>query len=612
MFTLALTWPLARGLAHDIPSDFGDPLFTMWVMAWDATHLGPGWWNANIFHPHLLALAYSEHFLPQALQALPVYFVTGNPILGYNVVFLSTFVLSGLGMFLFTRDLTGRWEGAMVAGFAYAFAPYRIASLPHLHVLSSAWLPFVLLGFRRYLATGRMPPLFGAVVAWVAQNLSSGYYIFFFGPAVVAYIVWEITVRRLWSNTRTVATIAAACAAVAAMTVPFMLPYLALRNRDFSPRAAREVDRFAADVYSYLTAAPNLWLWGGRLRAWPKPESALFPGLTIAAIAVFACIRTWRDARFAGWFTTTAIAITVVLSTLVFGWSIRLPLLKITSLGRAALAASALVTIALVGSPAIRAATRRWVHQPAAILSLLAASAVVLSLGTRITAKGRVVLEAAPYALLYRFVPGFDALRVPSRFAMLVAFCLAGLVAIGVAAIGDDRRRRIVALVAAALIAIEFVAAPFPINGNSTAYARADLAPLPDTIESGAGAPPVYRYIATLPSNTAILELPLGEPAFDIRYMFYSTLHWKPLVNGYSGGEPADYQLLETSLQDVRTRPDRAWQALVDSGATHVVVHESFYAAEGGARVTDWLRSRGAHALATFGTDRVFELVGSR
>jgi hypothetical protein len=612
VLTLALTWPLARGLAHDVPSDFGDPLFTMWVMAWDATHLGPGWWNANIFHPHPLALAYSEHFFPQALQALPIYFVTANPILGYNVVFLGTFVLSGLGMFLFTRDLTGRWEGAMVAGLAYAFAPYRIASLPHLHVLSSAWLPFVLLGFRRYLATGRMLPLFGAVVAWVAQNLSSGYYIFFFSPAVVAYIAWELTVRHLWSNARTVATIAAACAAVAAMTVPFMLPYLALRNRDFSPRAAREVDRFAADVYSYLTAPPNLRVWGGRLRAWPKPESALFPGLTIAALAAFASIRAWRDARFAGWFTATAIAITLVLSPLVFGWSIRLPLLKITSLERAALAAAALVALALVGSRAIRAATRRWFQQPAAILSLLAAAAVVLSLGTRITAKGRVILEPAPYALLYRFVPGFDALRVPSRFAMLVAFCLAGLVGIGIAAIGDDRRRRLVAVVAGAFIAIEFLPAPFPINGNSTTYARADLAPLADTLESGAGAPPVYRFIATLPSNTAIVELPLGEPAFDIRYMFYSTLHWKPLVNGYSGGEPSDYQLLETSLQDVRTRPDRAWQALIDSRATHVVVHEAFYKADAGARVTDWLRSRGAHELAAFGRDRVFELVGSR
>jgi hypothetical protein len=611
-FTLALTWPLARGLTHDVPSDFGDPLFTMWVMSWDATHLGSGWWNANIFHPHPLALAYSEHFLPQALQAMPVYLLTRNPILSYNLIFLSTFVLSGLGMFLFARELTGNWEGAMVAGLAYAFAPYRMASLPHLHVLSSAWLPFALLGFRRYFATGRLTPLVWAVAAWIAQNLSCGYYVFFFGPAIVAYVAWELTIRRLWANTRILVTVAGACAATAAITAPFILPYFALRNLGFSPRGPREVDRFAADVYSYLTAAPSLRLLGERLRAWPRPEGALFPGLTIAALAAFGFVGSWRDARFAAWFTAAAGITTVVLLALVFGWSIRLPVLKVTSFNRAALVAAALAVVAVAGSRGVRSAMRRWFEDPAALLSLIAVAAAVLSLGTHITARGRVVMETAPYALLYRFVPGFDALRVPGRFAMLVAFCLAALVASGLAAIIDDRWRRRVVLVAGVLIALEFVAVPFPINGNSTVYARRDLAPLPDTVDPGPDAPPVYRFIATLPADSAILELPLGEPAFDIRYMFYSTLHWKPLVNGYSGGEPADYELLDTSLQDVPTRPDRAWHALLASKATHVVVHEALYAGDSGARLSGWIRSRGGSEVATFGTDRVFEIVGSR
>ena len=70
--TLVLTWPLARSLTRDLPADLGDPLLNTWILAWDATHLGRGWWSANIFAPHPLALAYSEH-LPQGLQALPVY-----------------------------------------------------------------------------------------------------------------------------------------------------------------------------------------------------------------------------------------------------------------------------------------------------------------------------------------------------------------------------------------------------------------------------------------------------------------------------------------------------------------------------------------------------------
>src|SRR6266852_2415946 len=168
--TVALTWPLARGLTHDVAGDFGDPLFTSWAIAWDATHLGRGWWDANIFAPHPLALAYSEHFLPQALQVLPIYAATANPILCYNLLFLSTFVLAGL---------------------AFAFTPYRITSIPHLQVLSSAWMPFVLYGLRRHFETRRAAPLAGAAVAWVVQNLSCGYYLLFFGPVVLFYIVWE-------------------------------------------------------------------------------------------------------------------------------------------------------------------------------------------------------------------------------------------------------------------------------------------------------------------------------------------------------------------------------------------------------------------------------------
>src|SRR4029079_14488938 len=48
--TSVSTWPLVRGLAHDLPGDYGDPLLSVWILAWDATHFGRGWWNANIFY----------------------------------------------------------------------------------------------------------------------------------------------------------------------------------------------------------------------------------------------------------------------------------------------------------------------------------------------------------------------------------------------------------------------------------------------------------------------------------------------------------------------------------------------------------------------------------
>jgi len=618
---VAMTWPLAAGLTHDVPGDFGDPLFTSWALAWDATHLGRGWWSANIYAPHPLSLAYSEHFLPQALQALPIYAATKNPILCYNLLFLSTFALSGLGMFLLGRELTGSPAAGLVAGLAFAFAPYRITSIPHLQVLSSAWMPFVLFGFRRHFATGRLRPLAGAAAAWLVQNLSCGYYLLFFSPIVVLYIVWELTTRGMWSDRRTLWRTGIAIAIVIVGTAPLLLPYLELRRLGFSPRSLTETRRFSADVYAYFTADPNLRLWGPIAQAWPKAEGLLFPGLTIAVLAAIGATRgaqgfrqtTDRSPERLALLRTrpallvVLIACCAVVVALLMGWSIRLPGIKITSLSRALVFCAVAWAITLAASRDVREAARRWLSSPAGIFSAITLFAIVMSFGPDIRAKGRVVTTTNLYAAFYHVVPGFDGVRVPARYGMIVTLGLAALAALGVAAI-DRRQRGRLSAIAGALILLEAIAIPMPINQNSTDYTQAGLAPLPASVAIGSAAPEVYRFVAQLPSSAVLMELPLGEPAFDVRYMFYSTLHWKRLVNGYSGGAPPQYEMLIESLKDLATRPDRAWQAIADSTATHAVVHEASYTNDGGRRLSDWLRARGARQVAAFGADHVFAL----
>ena len=61
----------------------------MWALAWDCQQLLAilrgdfarlaTFFDANIFHPLPLTLAYSEHFIAQAVQILPVWALTGNP-----------------------------------------------------------------------------------------------------------------------------------------------------------------------------------------------------------------------------------------------------------------------------------------------------------------------------------------------------------------------------------------------------------------------------------------------------------------------------------------------------------------------------------------------------
>jgi hypothetical protein len=615
VLSLALTWPLALRMTRDIAADFGDPLLNAWILAWDATHLGRGFWNANIFHPHPLALAYSEHLLPQAIQILPLYALTKNPILCYNVLFLSTFALSGLGMFLLARELTGSRPAAFVAGLAYAFAPYRFSTLSHVQVLSSAWMPFALYGLRRYFRTDRLLPLAGGAAAWLLQNLSCGYYLLFFTPIVVLYLAWEMTVQRRWTDARTLVRVGSACAIVGLATVPFLLPYLELRDLGFSARSLTETDRFSADAYAYLTADPNLRLVGRFMRAWPKAEGALFPGFTITALAVASIVATAREVRnrsnagprYARWLVFLLAASSAMLVALVFGWTLRLPILKITSFSRHLWVVIALAVVLLVVSRDARAAARRWWSHPVGLFAMLTLFAIVMSFGPHIHAKGRVIADPNLYASFYNFVPGFDGVRAPARYGMIAALGLAVLAGFGVRLL-DTARLRPLATMAAVFILAESLAIPIGVNENWIVYKQPRLEPLPPTLTLEPAAEQTYRFVAALPPSSAIVELPLGEPAFDVRYMFHSTRHWKPLVNGYSGGEPEAYSFLNQSLQDALTRPDRAWDALIKSTATHAIVHERFYSGDRGSRISEWLRSHGATEVGTFGADRIFRL----
>ena len=147
----AFTWPLIRVVHREVAADMGDPVFVCWVLLWTSGQVFAfvsgdfsalsRYWHGNIFYPEPLTLAYSEHFTAQMLQALPLLAVTDNIVLVYNLLFFSTFVLGGLGTFLLVRDLTGRPLAALIAGLAFAFAPYRVDQLSHMQILSSQWMP---------------------------------------------------------------------------------------------------------------------------------------------------------------------------------------------------------------------------------------------------------------------------------------------------------------------------------------------------------------------------------------------------------------------------------------------------------------------------------------
>ncbi len=403
--------------------------------------------DANIFHPLPLTLAYSEHFIAQAVQILPIWALTGNPILCYNLLYLSTFVLSGLGAYLFVRELSGDPRAAFVAGVLFAFAPYRFPQSSHLQVLSSQWMPFALYGFRRFFDSidapavsrgGRWRPLLGAAAALVAQNLSCTYYLMFFAPFVIAYVVWEIWRRRLWSRTRLWMQLVAAAVVVAALTLPVLLPYAMVQDQLQIARSRGELSMYAADVYSYATAVREQILWGSIARVFPKAEGDLFPGLVAVFLALVG-VATWRrDAELnappvtkLAWATTRHLGDpsrhrrrNTALSPLharhrALHYSRDEHRSAPAQSGRSGRAGGS----RLPGLPQ----PHRRVHATRGFFVLALVAAMWLSLGLAPQTLGRPLNLTGLYQLLYSYIPGFDGLRVPARFNMIAVLMLAVL-----------------------------------------------------------------------------------------------------------------------------------------------------------------------------------------
>jgi hypothetical protein len=547
--TVLLTWPMARGLGR-LAANLGDPLLTTWTLAWDLHALATAplrLFDANMFHPHRWTLAYTEHLLGLVPLAWPAHLLGASPLLAHNLVWLGTFPLVGLAMFWLVRELAGHGGAAAVAAVLYAFSHFRFGQLGHVQILSHAWLPIALLGLHRGLTRGaRWRDAWLTAGAAGLQALSSGYHAFLVAVAMAVFAFWAAAPAARPPLGRLTARGVLAGATVLLLLLPTALPYAFVREDVGLVRDLAEVSRYAARPESYLAApAGNRWL--GELTAgFRRPEGILFPGVVTLALAVPAAVLAGRrrpnpPAR-GRWPRALDLALVAFggLTTanwlLLGGFVLRVGPVRLSQRHFA-------VPFAVL---ALTLAARRLVHgraQPlyglgwlrrlgwpnaAGYYVVLTVVAAIASLGPSLPlGEGRV---AEPlYRRLYDLVPGFDALRVPGRFGVLVTTGLVVLAGLGAAAlarrIAGARSRAAVLAGLAALGALEAWAVPLR------------LVEVP-------AASPADQWLAAQPGRDAVAVLPMYGASgahFESLRLVAATVHWRPLVNGYAGVFPSEY-----------------------------------------------------------------------
>jgi hypothetical protein len=566
--------PIWRLFPDHLTPDDADPLLAVYVLKWVGrqARLGfPDLWNANVFYPAKGALAFSEHFL---LPSLAIAFVH-NTVAGHNLLVFLSFVLVGLAVrwVLLRSGCSG--PAALLGGALYAFCPYRLSQVNHLAILFSPALPLTLWSFDRLLAEPR-PKRAALFLLFYALNLTSGCYFAY----MIHFPLLAIFGSRVFDRRRELLRPAALRVLVpvavlaAAGAAALFLPYIRLSHRMPMARDPGEVAAYSAALASYLSPAPqNLYslhsasdLWDHpAVPRWQQPfvrsENSLFPGLLATLFGGVGLAVFWRRYRVverqpvAGW-RRLALAGLLGLALLAFALGDALTL----GLGadRASRPVWTGLGVLLAGSLALWAFLRRrwsggglldWRRMDPWERGFLLSGAVSFLLSFPLV-----------YIPLMQVMPGMSGMRVPARFAAFFELTVVWFAARGLDALlsrmGRPTGRRLA--LAGLSLAVFLELLPRPLTWVPVAREEEF--------------PEVYRWLAGRDDVRALIELPLRTDASETAYMYYSTLHWKPIANGFSGFIPPSYDRIAGRLRSFL--PDtEAVDLLAREGITHVVVH---------------------------------------
>jgi hypothetical protein len=171
------------------------------------------------------------------------------------------------------------------------------------------------------------------------------------------------------------------------------------------------------------------------------------------------------------------------------------------------------------------------------------------------------------YHLMYIVGPVLRGLRQVSRFGVVALFGLSVLVSFGCATLERwfRARRRAWQIAIAAMAFLELCPAPL----REDRPGGVPLVRVPET-------PGEYRWLAQQSGQFSVVELPLADGPWVWRnapYVYWSTVHWHPLLNGYSGFAPPGY----ASVRRILSRfPDPLSHDLLKRRRTrYVIVHWS-------------------------------------
>lgn len=487
VFALAFYWRITQHIGGDMwPSDMQDGASFTWNFWYLSTRVLSGhdpFITHDIFYPAGAPLGFHTYVPLMSLLSWPLFKLFGMAT-AFTIITLLGPILSGIGAYFLAYHLTRNRWASFFAGAAYIMLPDRALRMAgHVNLNQTFMLPIALLFLLKFYEkpTKRNAALLG--VSLGASLLVESIFTAFLIIAALVVVIWkwrttfQFRVIRGWVVGGIVALVVAS---------PVLLAMVRdLKNDQLDPLPGwGGAEGGSADLLSYFVPSQfnpvtGTWLGDlyGRVTAGEKFTFVGWTTLLLAFVALFKWRNEWKKALIA--------------MTLTF---------FVLSLG-----------------PVLHVANKTGHH---------------------FEYLGQKFDVPLPYVAIH-FIPVFNGVRIPARFALMTDLLVAVLAAGGLAWIASklsrDGARKfvspVVCVVALAALTVECL------PGNVPGLTNPKI-------------PAPYTAIANDPGNRAVMEIPIqwrdgfGRIGDDIAarddtvFMYYATEHGKPLVGGMTARYP--------------------------------------------------------------------------
>jgi len=598
--TLIMTYPLIMHLGTALlgpPGDNFEYLYKVWWFTHALKERVSPFFIPDVFYPFGYRIIMSETTLSNIAPAVLVTLLCDQigsglwsypEVIGYNATLLLSFMLSGYTMYLLVRYVTGKWWAGLVSGVIFAFCPYRMAHLGagHLPLMGTQWLPALFLCVEKWVRERRLKYAAWAGVFYALTALSSWYYAYMVGGALVLYLL--LRVRWVTRRGNTASSDKVTCRGaveqasswwqaglcfggiVLILLAPVALPLVRLSREGETMHKVLSlayIDQWSASPLDFFY--PNIMhpLWGKGLLSHYRQnvqENLLYLGiipLILAGIgARHALQREGLElSRLARAFLWLGIVTFVLALGTTLHWNGKPVYLRVPD------------SLAHFFSRGMYALTGKWALNRVSYATMERAGHILVPL---------------PTLLLYLFLPLFNAMRTWGRFGLLTLFSVAVLAGFGVAKI---RRHRVGTLLCGAitlLILFDFATLPY-------AFGWSLVRPQP-----------VDEWLAAQKGDFAVIQYPLDRSWYGDQ-LYRAVTHGKKIAYGYGTFLPRAYREAEDVL---RRFPDLESMGLLrDWNVRYVLVSASWYGAEWGEMARKLAATPGLRHVLTIRDEPIYE-----